>query len=214
MSREARRLLKNSRRSRCLRHGRGCKASRRRRCLCTSSRSDNTAGGVVPRQPKGPIREWPRGRARGAGRAGQGGRPQEWWCPFKGGQHRHAKPAARAQRDGASRAPGFVTSFIRWHRIGPRSFSRHASRLASVAAPFHPRIGPRAQGIGGHLHCCGSYKGPPPCRRRRASHMALQASCARPTRVSQPPAKPLTLSQSVSLCTGERGVGILPEKDT
>ena len=46
-------LLKNSRRSRCQRHGSGCKASRRRRCLSTSSRSDNTAGGAVPRQPSG-----------------------------------------------------------------------------------------------------------------------------------------------------------------
>jgi hypothetical protein len=50
---EPSRLLKNSRRSRCLRHGPGCKASRRRRCLCASSRSDNTAGGAVPRQPRG-----------------------------------------------------------------------------------------------------------------------------------------------------------------
>ena len=47
------RLLKNSRRSRCQRHGPGCKASRRRRCLSASSRSDNTADGAVPRQPGG-----------------------------------------------------------------------------------------------------------------------------------------------------------------
>ncbi len=45
------RLLKNSRRSRCQRHGPGCKASRRRRYLGASSRSDNTADGAVPRQP-------------------------------------------------------------------------------------------------------------------------------------------------------------------
>ncbi len=74
------------------------------------------------------------------------------------------------------------------HRIGPRSFPRHASRLASVAAPFHPRIGPRAQGVGGHLLCCGSSTMAPHRHPRRASHMAPQASCARPMRVSQPPA--------------------------
>ena len=93
------RLPKNSRRSRCLRHGPGCKASRRRRCLCTSSRSDNTAGGAVPRQPI------------------------------------------------------------------------------------------RAQGIGDHLLCCGSSTMAPHRHPHRASHMAPQASCARPTRVSQPPAR-------------------------
>ena len=46
-------LLKNSRRPRCQRHGPGCKAPRRRRCRSTSSRSGNTAGGAVPRQPFG-----------------------------------------------------------------------------------------------------------------------------------------------------------------
>ena len=47
------RLLRNSHRSYCERHGPGCKASRRRRCLSASSRSDNTAGGAVPPQPGG-----------------------------------------------------------------------------------------------------------------------------------------------------------------
>ncbi len=92
------RLLKNSRRSRCLRHGPGCKASRRRRCPSASSRSDNIAVGAVPRQPI------------------------------------------------------------------------------------------RAQGVGGHLLCCGSSTMAPHRPPRRASHMAPQASCARPMRVFQQPA--------------------------
>ena len=93
------RLLKNSRRSRCQRHGPGCKASRRRRYLGASSRSDNTADGAVPRQPI------------------------------------------------------------------------------------------RAQGVGGHLLCCGSSTMAPHRPPRRASHMAPQASCARPMRVFQQPVR-------------------------
>ncbi len=39
--------------------------------------------------------------------------------PFKGGQHRYAKPAVRALLDGAASAPGFVSSLIRCARHRP-----------------------------------------------------------------------------------------------
>jgi hypothetical protein len=38
--------------------------------------------------------------------------------------------------------------------------------------PLFPHLAKGAQGIGGHLLCSGSSKGGPPCRRRRASHLA------------------------------------------
>ena len=104
--------------------------------------------GDVPASPPRPASRCIPRRSRRArdprGSEPPGGRPQEGWCPFKGGQHRHAKPAARARKDGAGRAPGFVNSLIRWHRIDLRSFSRHASRPASVATAPYLGINPKA----------------------------------------------------------------------
>ena len=68
--------------------------------------------------------------------------------PFKGGQHRHAKPAARARRDGTGRAPGFVSSLIRCTTSPLARFlvrgSGHGKALgALLPGPEQVREGPR-----------------------------------------------------------------------
>ena len=150
-----------------------CKASRHRRCLSASSRNDNTAGGAVPRQPRGrsanghgAARVVPGEQGKAADRRQGGALLREantaMRCP---------PPAPRGTGPAARLASSSRSSDE--HRIAPRSFPRHASRLASVAAPFHPRIGPRAQGIGGHLLCCGSSTMAPHRPPRRASHRGV-----------------------------------------
>jgi hypothetical protein len=129
--------------------------------------------------------------------------------PFKGGQHRPAKPAARARRDGAGRAPDFVSSLIRWFHHLPSLASasealaagRLSARCTLGQSRFKKARGGRA---GGH-----AAEG----RHGRCPAQGQPGGTPRPgrTAVSQLVADAPSIVLLTAPCRASQGAGVAPE---